>query len=393
MDPTFQIPFNKPFFTGNECVYIQEAAESFGKLSGNGHYTEKCQNFFKEKYGFLSCLLTTSCTDALEMAAILLNIKEGDEVIVPSYTFVSTANAFALRGARLVFVDTQEDFPNLYFRNIEKLITPKTRAIVAVHYAGVPCEIIQLKDLAKKYGIFLIEDAAQSINSFLKNKALGSFGHLSVFSFHETKNIQCGEGGMLVINDESFIQRAEVIWEKGTNRTAFFRGEIDKYGWVDIGSSFLLSEINAAFLWAQLENLENIQERRKQIWEDYYNWFSTPKKNPKLLPKLYLEILDEGLIEVIGDYSKIRFQNECGNHHLFYILFENSDPRQEFIEFLKRKGVLTVFHYQSLHKSSFIARTQPLSFNENLVNTEKFSDCLLRLPLFYELPEMLLNKF
>ncbi|TFV97246.1 dTDP-4-amino-4,6-dideoxygalactose transaminase [Algoriphagus kandeliae] len=382
-NPTIQIPFNKPFLAGNEFAYIQDAAENLGKLSGNGYYTEKCQNYFEERYGFLRCFLTTSCTDALEMAAILLDIQEGDEVIVPSFTFVSTANSFALRGAKIIFVDSQEGFPNLEVSQIESMITPKTKAIVAVHYAGVACPILELKALAEKHDLFLIEDAAQAINSFLGDKPLGSIGHLSTFSFHETKNIHCGEGGMLVVNDPRFIQRAEIIWEKGTNRSAYFRGEIDKYSWVDLGSSFLLSEINAAFLWAQLEKLEEIQNRRRQIWEDYQAWFSGDKKTPRVLPIPYLQILEEALLGL----GPVIFQTHTGNYHIFYLLFENSELRQQYIQRLRRKGILAVFHYQGLHKSAFIARAQPETFQQSLPNAEKFSDCLLRLPLFYDLPK------
>ena len=264
------IPFNKPFLTGKETDYITDAVVS-GKISGNGKYTQLCQQFFENKFGIKKTLLTTSCTDALEMAAILIDIKEGDEVIMPSYTFVSTANAFVLRGAKIIFADSMPNHPNIDASKIESLITPKTKAIVPVHYAGVACDMDTIMNLAKKYNLFVIEDAAQAIDSYYTGKdgikkALGSIGHLAAFSFHETKNIIAGEGGMLAINDEQFINRAEIIWEKGTNRSAFFRGEVDKYGWVDIGSSFLPSEIIAAFLWAQLENLEAIQKVRKQHW-------------------------------------------------------------------------------------------------------------------------------
>ncbi len=259
----FIIPFNKPYLTGQETNYINQAVES-GKISGNGIFTKKCQSFFEDKYGFKKCLLTTSCTDALEMAAILSNIKEGDEIIIPSYTFVSTALAFIRQGAKIVFIDSEADTPNIDVSQIESLITAKTKAIVPVHYAGVACDMDSIMDLANKYNLLVIEDAAQAIDSFYKGKPLGSIGHMAAFSFHETKNIISGEGGLLVINDERFIDRAEIIWEKGTNRASFFRGEINKYGWVDTGSSFLPSEIIAAFLWAQLENLDLIQIRRKK---------------------------------------------------------------------------------------------------------------------------------
>ena len=250
-----KITFNKPYFTGNETKYIEEAVRSM-KISGDGIFTKKCHSFFEEKYGFHHCLLTTSCTDALEMAAILIDINAGDEVIVPSYTFVSTANAFVLRGAKIVFADSLPDHPNMDTSKIEALITPKTKAIVPVHYGGVACDMDEIMSLAVKYSLYVIEDAAQAIDSFYNGKPLGGIGHLAAFSFHETKNIISGEGGMLVVNDRKFVKRAEIIREKGTNRSQFFRGEIDKYGWVDLGSSFLPSDIIAAFLFAQLENID-----------------------------------------------------------------------------------------------------------------------------------------
>ncbi|TDQ19598.1 dTDP-4-amino-4,6-dideoxygalactose transaminase [Algoriphagus boseongensis] len=383
------IPFNKPYLSGKELDYVRDAAINQGKLSGNGFYTQKCQQFFEEKYGFGCCLLTNSCTDALEMAALLFDIQAGDEVILPSFTFVSTANAFALRGAKMVFVDSKPDFPGMDESLVESLINSKTKAIIAVHYGGVPCDMLALRTLANKYGIYLLEDAAQAVDSYLEDKALGSFGHLSAFSFHETKNIHCGEGGMLVVNDPNLEKRAEIIWEKGTNRSAYFRGEIDKYSWVDLGSSFLLSELNAAFLWAQLENLDQIQTRRKRIWEDYFYWFSGESRQPQVLPKTYLILLQEVLEEVVGDLSTINFQQEKGNYHLFYLLFENAKQRQAVMDRLKQRGILAVFHYQSLHKSPFIAQTQAESFKLHLPNAEGFSDCLLRLPLFYDLPKLI----
>jgi dTDP-4-amino-4,6-dideoxygalactose transaminase len=264
------IPFNKPYLTGKEAHYMYDAIY-LGKLSGNGKYTQKCQQWFESKYGFGKCLLTNSCTDALEMAAILIDIKPGDEVILPSYTFVSTANAFVLRGAKLVFADIRTDHTGIDESSIEALITPKTKAIVPVHYAGVACDMDIIIEVAKTHGLFVVEDAAQAIDSYYTGKdgvkrALGSIGHLAAFSFHETKNIISGEGGMLAINDMQFAKRAEIIWEKGTNRSSFFRGEVDKYGWVNVGSSFLPSEVTAAFLWTQLENILDIQKRRAFIW-------------------------------------------------------------------------------------------------------------------------------
>ncbi len=362
-----KIPFNKPYLTGKETQYIEEAVIS-GKISGNGIFTQKCQHFFETNYGFKKTLLTTSCTDALEMAAILINIKEGDEVIMPSYTFVSTANAFVLRGAKIVFADSLPNHPNIDATKIESLITSKTKAIVPVHYAGVACDMDLIMTIAKKHNLFVIEDAAQAIDSYFiakngEKKALGSIGHLAAFSFHETKNIISGEGGMLVINDKQFINRAEIIWEKGTNRSSFFRGEVDKYGWVDIGSSFLPSEIVAAFLWAQLENLENIQNTRKAHWEGYNstltNW---AKKHEISLPEL-------------PSYA-------TNNAHMFYLVCKNVAQRTAIINYLKQNDIWAVFHYISLHKSPFYENKHD---GRHLPETDKFTDCLVRLPLYYEL--------
>ncbi len=263
------IPFNKPFLTGKEAHYMYQAVYT-GKLSGNGEFTKKCQKFFEEKYGFKKALLTTSCTDALEMCAILCDVQPGDEVIVPSYTFVSSALAFVRQGAKIIFADSMASNPNIDAEKLEVLITPKTKVIVPVHYAGVACDMDRIIEIANKHNILVVEDAAQAIDSYYKGRPLGSIGHMSAFSFHETKNIIAGEGGLLAINDERFIRRSEILWEKGTNRSEFFRGEVNKYGWVDTGSSFLPSEVIAAFLWAQLENMELIQNRRKAIWEQYH---------------------------------------------------------------------------------------------------------------------------
>jgi len=356
------IPFNKPFLTGKETQYIKEAVKS-GKISGNGIFTQKCHEFFQERYGFKKCLLTTSCTDALEMASILCNIQPGDEVIVPSYTFVSTANAFVLRGAKIVFADSREDHPGIDESKIESLITSRTKVIVPVHYAGVACDMDIIMDIANRYNLIVVEDAAQSIDAFYKGKPLGGIGHLGCFSFHETKNVQCGEGGMLVINDEQFSKRAEIIWEKGTNRAEFFRGEVDKYGWVDIGSSFLPSEVSAAFLFAQLENLDNIQKQRKKIWESYYDGLkSNAEKNIIKLP-------------FIPDYATI-------NGHMFYIVFRNLAERTNMINKLKLDRIHSVFHYLSLHSSPFYKEKHD---NRGLINADSYSNNLLRLPLFYEL--------
>lgn len=362
------IPFNKPFFTGKETFYIKDTVER-GHISGNGFYTKKCQSFFEETYGFSKCLLTTSCTDALEMASILIDIKPGDEVIIPSFTFVSTANAFALRGAKIVFVDSREDHPGINEDLIEGLITEKTKAIVPVHYAGVACDMDKIMHIAKKYNLFVIEDAAQAINSYYtsyngERRALGSIGHLAAFSFHETKNIISGEGGMLVVNDSQFEERAEIIWEKGTNRSKFFRGEVDKYTWVDIGSSFLPSDINAAFLWAQIENLEFIQNKRLQIWNTYFEAL-----------KIWSE--SKGLkMPTIPNYA-------TNNAHMFYLSAEFPEQRTEILLKLKENNIHSVFHYLSLHKSDYYL----LNNNEvnNLNFSDYYSDNLFRLPFYINL--------
>lgn len=362
-----KIPFNKPYLTGKEMIYIEDAVKK-GKISGNGYYTHLCHDFFETKYGFSKCLLTTSCTDALEMAAILINIQDGDEVIMPSYTFVSTANAFVLRGAKIIFADSRKDHPGIDEEAIEALITPKTKAIVPVHYAGVACDMDKIMELAQKYNLFVIEDAAQAIDSFYTGKdgvrkPLGSIGHLGAFSFHETKNIISGEGGMLAINDSQFSERAEIIWEKGTNRSAFFRGEVDKYGWVDVGSSFLPSEIIAAFLWAQLENLDDIQKVRKAHWE-HYN---------RELQEWALE--NEIQLPTIPSYAS-------NNGHMFYLVCKSMVQRTTIIKKLKSKGILSVFHYISLHDSLFYKDNHG---GNPLPESDRYSDCVLRLPLFYEL--------
>ncbi len=376
------IPFNKPFLTGRELDYIREAV-ALGKISGNGEFTLRCQEFFEQRYGFQKCLLTTSCTDALEMAAILLDIKPGDEVILPSFTFVSSANAFVLRGAKIVFVDSQSDHPNLDTSQLEGLITSKTKAIVVVHYGGLACEMDEIMALANRHGIFVVEDAAQAIDSYYNGKALGGIGHLGCFSFHETKNIQCGEGGMLAINHPDFVKRAEIIWEKGTNRAAFFRGEIDKYGWVDVGSSFLPSEVTAAFLWAQLENLDSIQNQRIQIWMDYHSFF-TKEESPKLLNPTYLDLLKRA---GTGLSFFVMETEHMANAHLFYLIFESLEARTQFSQFLKNYGVLSVFHYQSLHRSLVAQSHFPDQYQRSLPYSDQFSDSLLRLPLFFELEE------
>jgi len=357
-----KIRFNKPYLSGKELYYISKAIYR-GHLSGNREFTFECHEFFKLRFGFKKTLLTTSCTDALEMAAILLDIKPDDEIIMPSYTFVSTANAFVLRGARIIFADSYSDNPNIDPISIEPLITKKTKAIVVVHYAGIACDMDVIMAIAKRHNLYVVEDAAQAIDSYYKGKPLGSIGHLAAFSFHETKNVISGEGGMLVINDDRFATRAEIIWEKGTNRSAFFRGEVDKYGWVDIGSSFLPSEIIAAFLYAQLENLDDIQSKRKAIWKQYY----------EVLKEIVSS--DTFSLPIIPDYAS-------NNAHIFYLVLPNLEQRQNFIKYLRDNDIYAVFHYLSLHKSPFYYNKYK---GKELPNCDRFADCLVRLPLFYEL--------
>ena len=374
------IPFNKPYMTGKETEYIRQAVES-GKISGNGVFTKKCQQFFEDRYGFRKCLMTTSCTDALEMAAILTGVGSGDEVIVPSYTFVSSALAFVRTGAKIVFADSCADQPNIDAAQLESLITPRTKVIVPVHYAGVACDMDAIMDIANRHGLLVVEDAAQAIDSFYTGKdgvrrPLGSIGHLAAFSFHETKNIISGEGGLLVVNDERFIRRAEIIWEKGTNRAEFFRGEVNKYGWVDTGSSFLPSEIVAAFLWAQLENLDAIQQRRKDHWNRY---------NEALLP-----MAERGLfgLPIVPDCA-------TNNAHMFYLLFPDLAKRTDFIAKMRKLEVWCVFHYLALHSSDFYRDKHD---GRALPNCDRYADCLVRLPLYFELPveqvvELVLRQF
>ena len=364
------IPFNKPFLTGKEVHYMYQAVYT-GKLSGNGFFTKKCQQYFEEKYNFKKCIMTTSCTDALEMAAILCDVKPGDEVIVPSYTFVSSALAFVRQGAKIVFADSYSDNPNIDADKIESLITDKTKVIVPVHYAGVACDMDKIMEIAHHYNILVVEDAAQAIDSFYNGKPLGGIGHFGCFSFHETKNITAGgEGGMLCVNDERFLRRAEIIWEKGTNRAEFFRGMVNKYGWVDTGSSFLPSEINCAFLYAQLESLDVIQARRKAIWNQYYRGLKD------------LEDQEVFTLPFIPNHAS-------NNAHMFYMVCRSLDERTKLINYLKEKGILSVFHYLSLHLSDYnrsVADCIP-----NLPNCDKFANQLVRLPLFYELSDEEVN--
>jgi dTDP-4-amino-4,6-dideoxygalactose transaminase len=363
-----KIVFNKPYLTGKEMHYMYQAVYS-GKISGNGIFTQKCQKFFEERYYFKKTLLTTSCTDALEMAAMLANIQPGDEVIIPSYTFVSTALAFVRQGANIVFADSNAQNPNIDVTHIEELITPKTKVIVPVHYAGIACDMDVIMALADKYKLLVIEDAAQAIDSFYKGIPLGSIGNMSSFSFHETKNINSGEGGMLAINDEKLMHRAEIIWEKGTNRSEFFRGEVNKYGWVDTGSSFLPSEIIAAYLYAQLENLDDIQLKRKKIWETYYEGLKNLTSRGITIP-------------FVPDYA-------TNNGHMFYMVCTDLQQRTKLIDHLKSNGILAVFHYQSLHASPYYKGRHD---NREIPMSDKYTDCLVRLPLFYELSNTDLNR-
>jgi dTDP-4-amino-4,6-dideoxygalactose transaminase len=358
------IPFNKPFLTGKEAHYIYQAVYS-GKISGNGLYTQKCQKFFEDYFGFKKTLLTTSCTDALEMAAILANITPGDEVIIPSYTFVSTALAFIRNGAKIVFADSNKYNPNIDVDTLEKLITHRTKAIVPVHYAGIACDMDGIMKLAEKYNLIVIEDAAQAIDAYYNDRPLGGIGHMAAFSFPETKNIISGEGGLLVVNDDRFVRRSEIIWEKGTNRAEFFRGEINKYGWVDTGSSFLPSEIVAAFLYAQLENLTEIQNRRKKIWQIYYDEL--------------VSVAEKGHIKLaeLPSYAS-------NNGHMFYIICNDGNIQQLLLKYLKDRGILAVFHYLSLHNSEFYKDKHD---DRNLINSDHYTNCLIRLPFYLDLKD------
>ena len=359
------IDFNRPHMTGNELEYIRQAVKENNKISGNGVFTKRCQQFFEDRFGFKKCLLTTSCTDALEMAAILCDIQPGDEVIVPSYTFVSSALAFVRAGAKIVFADSMERNPNIDAEKIEDLITPKTKVIVPVHYAGVACDMDRIMEIAERHGLFVVEDAAQAIDSYYKGRPLGSIGHFAAFSFHETKNIISGEGGLLVINDERFIRRAEIIWEKGTNRAEFFRGEVNKYGWCDTGSSFLPSEVVAAFLWAQLEQIDLIQEKRKALWMKYYESL-----------KPFADSGRFGLPDVPGFATN--------NAHMFYLVCNSLAERTALIKRLKENDVQAVFHYLSLHSSPYYLDKHD---GRELPNCDRYADCLIRLPMYYDLNE------
>lgn len=363
---SYVIPFNKPCYTGNEDKYVLQAMQSL-HISGDGPFSKRCQTWFEQKLRCKRALLTPSCTHALEMSALLIDIKPGDEIIMPSYTFVSTANAFVLRGAKIVFVDVRPDTMNIDEKKIEAAITEKTKAIVVVHYAGVSCEMDTIMAIAKKYNLFVIEDAAQGMMSSYKGRPLGTIGHIGAYSFHETKNYtSAGEGGLLIINDEKFVDRAEIIREKGTNRSLFFRGMVDKYTWVDIGSSYLMNDVSAAYLWGQIEKAEEINENRMISWKSYY-------KSLKILE-------EEGLIELPV------IPNECiHNAHMFYIKVKDLETRNRLISFLKENGILAVFHYIPLHSSP--AGKKFGRFVGNDIYTTKESERLLRLPMYYGLKE------
>jgi len=356
------IIFNRPPFTGNEEKYLIQAMKSL-KISGDGEFTGRCHRWFEERLECKKALLTTSCTHALEMTAILIDIQPGDEVIMPSYTFVSTANAYALRGAKIVFVDIRPDTMNIDETLIEAAITEKTKAIVPVHYAGVACEMDTIMDIAKKHNLFVIEDAAQGMMSSYKGKALGTIGHFGTFSFHETKNYTSGgEGGLLIINDEDYITKAEIIREKGTNRSQFFRGMVDKYSWVDIGSSYLMNDLSAAYLWGQLDIADEINDERVNHWKMYYKGLSKLSKN--------------GLLELPT------VPNECvHNAHMFYIKVKDLNERTNLIEHLKAHGIHAVFHYVPLHSAP--AGMKFGTFSGKDIYTTTDSERLIRLPLYY----------
>jgi len=358
------ITFNKPPFTGNEEKYVSEAIRSL-KVSGDGPFTHKCHHWFEDKLQCDKVLLTTSCTHALEMAAILLDIKENDEIIMPSYTFVSTANAFVLRGAKIVFVDIRPDTMNIDETKIEKAITEKTKAIVPVHYAGIACEMDTIMDIAKRHNLFVVEDAAQGMMSRYKGKALGTIGHFGTFSFHETKNYtSAGEGGLLIINDKKFVTRAEIIREKGTNRSQFFRGMVDKYSWVDVGSSYLMNDVSAAYLWGQLEKANDINSDRLNSWKEYYNGLQ--------------RLEHKGLVQLPT------IPNECShNAHMFYIKVKDLETRSKLLNYLQENDIFSVFHYIPLHSAPAGLKFGRFNGSDEFTTTE--SEKLIRLPLYFNM--------
>ena len=367
------IPFNKPAFLGEEPHYIAEAvhANGYGHLSGDGPATKKCSAVLAEYLNVKTPLLTHSCTGALEMTALLMDLQEGDEVICPSYTFVTSASAFALSGAKLVFVDIRPDTMNLDEEKIEAAITDKTKAIVAVHYAGVSCEMDRILEIANKHNIYVVEDAAQAIGSTYKGRKCGTMGHMACFSFHETKNIVCGEGGALIVNEASLYEKAEIIREKGTNRSKFFRGQVDKYTWVDLGSSFLLSDLNAAYLYPQLKSIDKINGRRRELWQHYWDTFqdTLPIKGVRL-PET---------------------PPECAhNAHMFYLRFPDQQKRAEFISHMKEQNIWTVFHYIPLHSAP--AGRKHGRVSGQMTNTDTVSETLVRLPLYYNMTDEEQNR-
>lgn len=360
-----KIPFNRPHLTHKEMGYISRAY-SLGQLSGDGFYTKKCHEWIEKNIGCEKCLLTHSCTAALEMMAILSDMKPSDEAIMPSFTFVTTANAFVLRGAVPVFVDVRPDTLNINEKLIENAITSKTKAIVVVHYAGVGCEMDTINKIAKRHKLLVLEDAAQGLLSKYKGQYLGALGHMGAFSFHETKNVITGEGGALLINDLRFVERAEIVREKGTDRSKFFRGEVNKYAWVDIGSSYLPGEIIAAFLMAQLEHAKEITRRRVKVWEKYHEYFQDLEEASYIRRPIVPRICEH-------------------NGHLYYLLVDNLKIRNRLMDFLKRRDILTVFHYVPLHSSP--AGRKYARYIGNMKVTNGVSDTLLRLPLFYDLTD------
>lgn len=371
----YSIPFNKAYTTGKEWAYIQDASKE-RKLAADGKYTRKCQSFFENRYGFKKTFLTHSCTHALEMATLLMDLQPGDEVILPSYTYVSTANAFALRGCKLVFADSRSDYPGINAANLPQLITDKTKAIVAVHYGGISCEMDELLAISQRHKLYLLEDAAAGIEGYYigKNRIkrpLGSFGHFATFSFHETKNISCGEGGLLVINEDKFIDKANLIWDRGTNKRDFAIGKTSKYQWVSLGGAFAPSEINAAWLWAQLEQIETIQASREKIWKWYQD------NLPNLLKGFDLEWM------TIPGHAGYNF-------HLYYALAKSLKHRDQLINYLKQKDILAVFHYQSLHSSPYYLSQYPKKVD--LLQADKYSNCLIRFPFYTDLDTNKLNR-
>jgi dTDP-4-amino-4,6-dideoxygalactose transaminase len=360
-----RIPFNKPSVVGSELIYVGQAVAG-GHASGDGPFTRRAQAMLEERFGANRVLLTTSCTSALELAALLCGLQPGDEVIVPSYTFVSTANAFVLRGARPVFVDVRPDTLNIDERLIEQAITPRTRAIFPIHYAGVACEMDAIMDIADRHGLFVVEDAAQGVFAQYKDRWLGTIGHLGCYSFHETKNISCGEGGALVINDPALEQRAEILREKGTNRSQFMRGEVDRYTWVDAGSSYVPSDMLAAFLLGQIENMEKITRRRGEIFDRYV--------------AMLAPLVERGLIRI-----PVVPPHSTTNYHMFYVLTADIEERTALIAHLRAAGILAVFHYVPLHSSPF---AQSLGVPQTrLPRTEDLSARLLRLPMYFDLTD------